>query len=288
MRHVLIYCLLLLGAACRAPLPTPPKGATAVTAEPTSPVPPQALRKRVLDTPLWTQTLAILDTQVQLTAPDTVTENLVEPITEQIEAAFLATGRFELVERARVEVAHQEMSTTADALWYDQASVAKMGQGLGAMFIVLPSVRVNVGVFATRMDVLVKVMDTATGSIVQTFSARTTSTSTSTNASITTCLNRVKAVLAEAITPAYPAQAVIVHSPAQGIYWAEAKHVTMFHPGERVRFLRNEDVFNPVSGKVAPFTSEAGRGRIQSISPQGLVIESKVKAEPGWLIEVMP
>lgn len=288
MRHLLLLSLLLTGLACHHPATLPPPLVSQPKAEAeVTPTAPVVTRQRVLDTPLWTQTLAVLDTQVQLTAPDTVTENLVEPITERVEAAFLATGRFELVERSRIDVPHQELSTTADPLWFDQASVAKMGQGLGAKFIVLPSVRVEVGVFSTRMDLLVKVLDTATGSIVQTFSVHTTSASASTNSSITVALSRIQGGLAQAITPAYPAQAVIVHSPKPGIFWAEAKQVTMFRPGERVRVLRTEEVFNPVSGTSAPFTSEAGRGRIQSVSPQGLVIEAKVAAEPGWMIEVL-
>jgi hypothetical protein len=130
-------------------------------------------------------------------------------------------------------------------------------------------------------------MDTATGSLVQSFTVHTSSASSSINSSVTACLSRLQLSLQEAIAPYYPAQAVIVHSPAPGVFWAEAKQILRFSPGTSVRVLRNEAVFNPVTGTTAPFTTEVGRGRVQSLSPQGLVVTSNVKAEDGWLIEIL-
>jgi len=163
-----------------------------------------------------------------------------------------------------------------------------MGQFLGAKLILLPTARLEVGVVSTRLDLDIKVEDVATGSIIQTFEVRTSSTSLSTNSSITACLNRIRIDIAEVIASTYPAQAMIVHSPKPGVFWAEAKHMTSFYPGEKVRILQTQDVFNPVKGTNAPFTVEAGRGRIQSVEAYGLVIKAPgVTAENGWLVEVI-
>ena len=276
--------------ACSKPKPIPVAPSTPVAeAKEDVPIPPVVARKRVNDVPLWTQTIAVLDVATKMTVPDTVTENIQQPITERVEAAFLQTGRFDLVERARLDSVKKELMGTSDSLWFDQTSVAKMGKFLGARYIILSTARMEVGVFSTRLDLLVKVLDTETASIVQTFDVRTASSSLSTNSSITACLDRIRLELVDAITPVYPAQAVIVHSPKDGIYWAEAKHTRGFRAGQKVRILQLADVFNPIKSTSSQFTVDAGRGRIQSVESFGLVIKAPgVKAEEGWLIEVLP
>ena len=303
MRLIVFYGLAALtvgGLACRkpvvAPAPTPvivnvpgvqaPKPAPE---EPDTPAAPPVARKRVLDVPVWTQTIAVLDPKVTATTPKEFTEDVAQPVTEQVESAFLGTGRFDLVERARLESVKKELTSTSDSLWFDQTSVAKMGKFLGARYIILPSARLEIGVASTRIDLLVKVLDTETASIVQTFSVRTSSSSLSTNASVTAALDRIRLELAEAIAPVYPAQGVIVHSPRPGVFWVEAKQTRAFRAGQKVRILQTSEVFNPIKSTTGTFSVEAGRGRVQSVESQGIVIKATgVKAEEGWLIELLP
>lgn len=276
--------------ACKKPQPAAlPKPASEAQVEAGAILPPVA-KKRVLEVPVWTQTIAVVDTQVQRNVPERVTEDYVPTITERVEAAFLATGRFEVVERARLESVRKELKMTTDALWFDQTSVSKLGRFLGARYLILPSARIEVGAMSTRLDLQVKVLDTETASTVQSFTARTTSSSLSTNSSITACLDRIKAELQTELAPIYPAQAMVVHSPKDGIFWAEAKQVRRcFQPGQRVRLLEPKEVMNPVKGTVAPFYVEAGRGRVLSVEAYGVVVKATgVKAEEGWLVEVLP
>ena len=281
---------LTLGLACKKPQPAAlPKPASEAQVEAGAILPPVA-KKRVLEVPVWTQTIAVVDTQVQRNVPERITEDYVPTLTERVEAAFLATGRFEVVERGRLESVRKELKLTTDALWFDQTSVARLGKFLGARYLILPSARIEVGAMTTRLDLQVKVLDTETASTVQSFSARTTSSSLSTASSITACLDRIKAELQTELAPSYPAQAMVVHSPKDGVFWAEAKQVRRcFQPGQRVRLLEPKEVMNPVKGTVAPFYVEAGRGRVLSVESYGVVVKaSGVKAEEGWLIEVLP
>ena len=291
MRRLLftLLPLLLLPIACKKPqavakVVSPPPDE--VNPAPVAPV----ARRRVLDAPVWTQTLAVIDTKLQVVAPESYTENLTGQITERVEAAFVATARFDLVERARLDAVRKELMLTTDALFFDQTTVVKMGKALGARYLALPSARLEVGLFGTRLDVMVKVLDTETASVVQTFDARVASSSLSINSSVTACLDRIRVDLTDTLRPVYPAQAVIVHSPTPGIFWAEAKQMRNFKAGEKVRVLQSTDVFNPVTKTTAPFTTEAGRGRIQSVETYGIVIKvsKDLKAEEGWLVEVLP
>ena len=275
--------------ACKKPQPAAlPKPASEAQVEAGTILPPVA-KKRVLEVPVWTQTIAVVDTQVQRNVPERVTEDYVPTITERVEAAFLATGRFEVVERARLEAVRKELKLSTDALWFDQTSVARLGKFLGARYLILPSARIEVGAMSTRLDLQVKVLDTETASAVQTFSARTTSGSLSTNSSITACLDRIKAELQTELAPVYPAQAMIVHSPKAGLFWAEAKQVRRsFQAGQKVRILEPKEVFNPVKGTNAPFYVEAGRGRVQAVESFGVIVKaSGVRAEEGWLVEAV-
>lgn len=274
--------------ACKKPAPAAlPKPASEVQVEAGAILPPVA-KKRVLESPMWTQTIAVVDTQVQRNVPERITEDYVPAITERVEAAFLTTGRFEVVERARLEAVRKELKLTSDALWFDQTSVSRLGKFLGARYLILPSARMEVGAMSTRLDLLVKVLDTETGSTVQTFNARTTSSSLSTNSSITACLDRIRIELAGELAPIYPAQAMIVHSPKDGIFYAEAKQVRRsFQAGQKVRILEPKEVFNPVKGTTAPFLVEAARGRVQSVESFGIVVKANVKAEEGWIVEVL-
>jgi len=282
---LLLVLLPLLGALhCARPVP-----AAARLPEDAAPTLPAAARRRVLDAPLWTRTLAVLDTRIQVLAPDNYHEDLTAQVTERIEAAFCQTGRFEPVERARLDTVRRELMLTSDALCFDQGTVARMGRMLGAKALVLPTGRLEVGLFGTRLDLLVKVLDTETASVVQTFEVRTASCSLSLNSSITACLDRLRGELADTLRPVYPAQAVIVHSPRPGLYWAEARQAHGFRAGDKVRFLQNQEVFNPITKTMAPFTAEAGRGRVQSVESFGLVIKARdVPAEEGWLVEALP
>ena len=285
---VLGFFALGVQTACKKPAALPPP-VSEVQAEAGAILPPVA-KKRVLEVPVWTQTIAVVDTQVQRNVPERVTEDYVPTITERVEAAFLATGRFEVVERARLESVRKELKLTTDALWFDQTSVARLGKFLGARYLILPTARIEVGALSTRLDLQVKVLDTETASTVQSFTARTTSSSLSTASSITACLDRIKAELQTELAPIYPAQAMIVHSPKDGIFWAEAKQVRRtFQPGQRVRILEPKEVMNPVKGTVAPFYIEAGRGRVASVESYGVVVKATgVRAEEGWLIEILP
>lgn len=291
MRRTVFASLLLTAClasvlACKKATPTPAKGP--VVAEESLPVAPPIARKRVMEVPIWTQTIAVLTPQLKVTAPEKCNEDFTTPITEAVEASFLSTGRFELVERSRLDSVKQELTSTSDSLWFDQTSVAKMGKFLGARYIILPTARFEVGVFTTRLDLMVKVLDTETASIVQTFNTRTASSAMSMNSSITAVLDRIRLELKEAIDPVYPAQAMIVHSPRKGIYWAEAKQQKAFHAGMKVRILQAQDVLNPVKGTKGTFTAEIGRGRVQSVESQGIVIKADVVAEEGWLVEALP
>lgn len=293
-RYLLPLALVLaLLSACKKPQPAPrPLAEKAVAAEAAAPdlPPPPVAKRRVLDVPMWTQTIAVLDTRISQVAPAEVREDFSLPLTEKIEAAFLATGRFEVVERARLDAVKSELTTTTDALWFDQTSVAKMGKFLGARYIILPTARLEVGVMSSRLDLQLKVVDTETASSVQSFSVRTTSSSLSVNSSITACMERIRLEIGEAIARVYPAQAVIVHSPQPGVFWAEAKQTAQsFHAGQKVRIMESRDVLNPVKKTLSTFTAEVGRGYIQSVESFGVVIKARgVKAEEGWLVEVLP
>lgn len=275
--------------ACKKPKPADlPKPASEAQVEAGAILPPVA-KKRTLEVPVWTQTIAVVDTQVQRNVPERITEDYTPTITERVEAAFLATGRFEVVERARLEAVRKELKLSTDALWFDQTSVARLGKFLGARYLILPSARIEVGAMSTRLDLQVKVLDTETASTVQSFTARTTSSSLSTNSSITACLDRIKAELQTELAPVYPAQAMIVHSPKAGLFWAEAKQVRRsFQAGQKVRILEPKEVFNPVKGTNAPFYVEAGRGRVQAVESFGVIVKaSGVRAEEGWLVEAV-
>lgn len=285
--------LLVLLSACRKPAPVPPPLAEkAIAAEASAPdlPPPPSAKRRVLDVPMWTQTIAVLDTRIAQVSPVTVQEDFSLPLTEKIEAAFLATGRFEVVERARLDAVKHELTSTTDSLWFDQTSVAKMGKFLGARYIILPTARLEVGVMSSRLDLQLKVVDTETASTVQSFSVRTTSSSLSINSSITACMERIRLEIGDAISQVYPAQAVIVHSPHPGVFWAEAKQTrTAFHAGQKVRIMESKDVLNPVKGTLSTFTAEIGRGYVQSVESFGVVVKAKgVKADEGWIVEVLP
>lgn len=282
-----IVLMLALGLACKKPQPALSKVAEGAEQAPTA---APAVRKRVLDAPVWTQTIAVLDTNVTAHAPAGVDTEITQTVTEAIESSFVATGRFDLVERARLGAVRRELTTTSDSLLFDQTSVAKMGRFLGARYVILPSARMEVGLWGTRLDLLIKVLDTETAMVVQTIPARTSSSSLSTNSSITACLDRIRLEVTEALAPIYPAQAMIIHSPKDGIFWAEAKQVRLgFKPGARVRILEPREVFNIAKGTASPFMIEAGRGRVQSVESTGIIIRCPgVTADEGWLVEVLP
>ena len=282
---------LVVLVGCKKPAKlSPVQVAAAETAAIEAP-PPRVPSQRVLDVPLWTQTIAVMDIQFTQQVPVGVnTRDYAQPITEQIESAFLTTGRFDLVERTRLERVKKELTSTTDPLWFDQSSVAKMGKFLGAKFVILSSANLEVGIFGTREDVKIKVVDTATASIVQTFDARSASASVSTNSSVTSVLAKIQLEIRDAIAATYPAQGVIVRLSKPGIIWAESKHVGVFKAGQKVRILRNEEVFNPIKNSNSPFLSEICRGRVQSVEAFGIVVKvpSGALIEEGWLLEALP
>lgn len=253
-------------------------------------IPNPSPRRRVKEVPVWTETCAILEARVQRIVPSYITEDFNYPITEAIESAFVGTGRFDLVERSRLSQIQDELTRTHDPLWFDQGTVVKMGKFSGARYVVIPSARLEVGVFGTRLDVTIKVLDTETASIVRTFETRTVSNSLSTNSSITSCLGSIRARLIEDISGAYPARATVVSVRPNGFLWAEAKQVQNLQAGTKVRFMQVEEVFNPLQKTSGPFMVEVGRGRIESVESFGLVLRvksSKIKPEEGWVMEVV-
>jgi hypothetical protein len=283
---MLVFALGL--TACKKPQPAL-QGARVASQADQEPTPPPPARKRVLEAPLWTQTVAVLDTRVNVTAPRGVDTEFTRELTESVEAAFLSTGRFDLVERARLDTVKGELASTSDSLYFDQTTVAKMGKFLGARYIIIPNARMEVGLWGTRLDLMVKVLDTETASIVQTIPCRTTSNALSTNSSITACMDRIRIEVMEAIAPIYPAQAMIVHSPKADIFWAEAKQGRFgFKPGQKVRILEAKEVFNSTKGTRSPFLVEVGRGRVQSVEAFGVIVRAPgVKTDEGSIIEAI-
>lgn len=281
--------LLLVGSMACKKAQVVPSGVKAALEEDVAPAPPTPTRKRVLDVPMWTQTMAVMDLRISKVVPATIDEDFTMPITEKIEAAFLATGRFEIVERARIAAVKSELTDTTDSLWFDQTTVARMGKFLGAKYLALPTARLDVGVMFTRLDLQVKIIDTETASTVQTFNVRTSSSSVSTTTSITACMERIRLELGDALSPIYPAQALIVHSPRPGVFWAEAKQSKQsFKPGQKVRILEPTEVLNPVKQTTSTFLAEVGRGYVQGVEPFGVVVKAKgVKASEGYVIEAL-
>ncbi len=288
-RHVLLPSLavLLVLAGCQKPQSQPmPNTATQEELPPPAPLP---AKKRVLDVPLWTQTLAVLDMRLTQLSPHGERDDLALSLLERVEAAFLATGRFEIVERARINAVKTELTDSTDAMWFDQTTVARMGRFLGAKYLALPTARLEVGVISSRLDLQVKVIDTESASTVQTFHVRTTSSSLSVNSSITSCLDRIRLELGESMAGVYPSQAMIIHSPKPGLFWAEAKQSRQsFKPGQKVRILEPREILNPIKGTVSVFLAEMGRGYVQSVEPFGIVVKAKgVNASEGSVVEAL-
>jgi hypothetical protein len=241
-----------------------------------------------LEIPICPQSLAILDVRVQCTAPDTVTQNFVLPIAERIESAFLATGRFEVVERNRIDAVQLELVQAQDDLWFDQTTVAKLGQFLGARYIALPTARINVGVFTTNIDLLVKVVDAERATTVETFEVKTSSASASVNSSLNNSLEKLPAALAKALRPVYPARAQAVKVSPDGMVLAETKSPRSFTAGEKVRLLKGEGIASNGRGTNSIFLVEVGRGKVSAVGPDGIVVQAEGQPEGGWIVEAMP
>lgn len=275
-RAALGAMLALAGLSCQSPR----QELHAITA------PPQG--RQFFEVPACVQTLAVLDVRVQRAVPVGVTEDFGLPITERIEAAFLATGRFDVVERNRIHVVQHELAKSMDDLWVDQATVAKIGKFLGVRYLALPSARVEVGVFSTSIGLQVKVVEVETAVTLESFNVKTSSASPSVNTSLNSCLEKLPDTLLEVLRPIYPARAQVVRVGADGQILATTRMPRLFKSGEKVRLLRVEVVGS--AGKEGPtaFLVEGGIGRVGSVEPSGIVVKTRDRVEKGWIVEALP
>ena len=143
------------------------------------------------------KTIAVVGIRIVVNVPHTLkeqdfTEDYATPLTEAVESAFVSTGHYSVVERARLDSVQRELVKSLDDVWFDQDQTAKIGKFKGAKLLVLPTARLEIGLFSTSLTLQVKVADVETGAILRTYTVNCSSYSPSINGSITKCLRSVK------------------------------------------------------------------------------------------------
>lgn len=247
-------------------------------------------RPRVNETPAWLETIAVVDTKFTRSTSRDINTGIdyQTVITEKIERAFLNTGRYQTVERARLHSMKDEIILNRDSEWFDQGRVNEAGRFLSAKYLILPTAKLEVGVLASRLELQVKVVDTETGVIVKSFELGNTSTSLSINNSVTVAMKDIEPKLSKAIAAHFPARAAIVAVKGNDL-WAEMNATVFVKKGMRMRILRAETLYNPLRKTYGVFLSEKGWARIDSVTSTGIIarLKSGKKPQVGDVLEVV-
>jgi hypothetical protein len=289
-RLLLAFAIVATAISCKKPQPAPMAKTPFVEPDPeevTGSAP--KFRPRIQEVPTWTETMAVTDVKVEMILPEELKgQDYKTPLTESVEAAFLSTGRFEIMERARLNAPKDEILTSNDSAFFDPAFAVRQGKFLGAKVLVLPTARIEAGVFGTRITLQVKVMDTTTASTVQMFRMQTMSHSLSINSSISSCLQNIQDRLMEEIAATYPPRGTIVKLEKDRA-WVEAKQTKAFRPGSRIRVLRYDPVQNTLTQTQGMFLTQVATGKVLAVESTGLIVRiyEPKKVEGGCIIEMV-
>jgi hypothetical protein len=303
MRHIIVLLagLAILGVGCKKPVPVAPQPIEVKVQvqqpkadppkEPEEPDPEPYVgnvEDRQMQTPDWVSTIAVAQPRLTILNNDRYTIDLSQEVVEKIEGAFLATGRFQVAERSRLDSVKHEITTNNDADWFNPAYASRVGRFMGAQFLILPTVSANVGPMQTTFELQVKVLDTETGTQVHNYTIRTASSNVNINSSIRTCIGSIQGKLEASIGADFPARGVVVKVTKDKV-WIDARQSAKIKPGMAMRLLSVESVYNPIAKTKGNFFSPVGQARVISVESSGVICRIKKTYSPieiGMLAEV--